>query len=80
MCCRWFSDLCSHRGVTGKAYYLFKPVGKRRTFGVRPERALQELKEGLREPHTAFIYHCWNHYFCPIGYEDVPKLCGDAYK
>ena len=78
--CRWFKQLCGHHGVSGQAYYFYKPVGKGRTFGVRPERALESLKEGLRDPAMAFIYHCYNHYFCPIGYEEVPKNAIDAYK
>jgi hypothetical protein len=76
---RWFKQLCNHRGVVGKAYYFYKPVGKGKTFGLKPEQALTGLKEGLREPHTAFIYHCWNHYFCPVGFEEVPKHCQKAY-
>ena len=66
--------------MSGKAYYFYKPVGKAKTFGVKPEHALASLKEGLQDPHTAFIYHCWNHYFCPIGYEEVPRKCGNAYR
>jgi hypothetical protein len=78
--CRWFKRLCNHHGVSGQAYYFYKPVGKGRTFGVRPGRALESLKEGLHNPAMAFIYHCYNHYFCPIGYEEVPKNATDAYR
>ena len=78
--CRWFKQLCNHRDVSGKAYYFYKPVGKGKTFGMKPEQALAGLKEGLQEPHTAFIYHCWNHYFCPVGFEEVPKECCNAYR
>ena len=77
---RWFRRLCSHHGVSGQAYYFYKPVGKGRTVGVRPERALENLKEGLCDPSMAFIYHCYNHYFCPIGFEEVPKKATDAYR
>ena len=77
---RWFKQLCNHRDVSGKAYYFYKPVGRGRTFGMKPEHALASLKEGLCDAHTAFIYHCWNHYFCPVGFEDVPKQCQDAYR
>ena len=72
--------MCCHYGVCGQAYYLYKPVGKGKTFGLKPELALQRLKDGLRDPSIAFVYHCLNHYFCPIGYEDVPKMAPDAYK
>ena len=78
--CRWFKQLCHHRDVVGKAYYFYKPVGKGKTFGLKPEQALAGLKEGLRDRHTAFIYHCWNHYFCPVGFEEVPKQCHNAYR
>lgn len=76
----WFQDLCSHYGVTGQAYYLYKPVGKARTFGVKPEAALRKLKGSLTDPSIALIYHCYNHYFCPIGFEVTPKKASDAYK
>jgi len=42
--------------------------------------ALDSLKEGLRNPSMAFVYHCLNHYFCPVGYEEIPKNATDAYK
>ena len=76
----WFQDLCCHYGVTGQAYYLYKPVGKARTFGVKPETALERLKGSLADPSMALIYHCYNHYFCPIGFEVTPKKATDAYK
>lgn len=27
-----------------------------------------------------FIYHAHDHYFCPMGYEIVPRRPPDAYK
>lgn len=77
---RWFQDLCNHYGVEGQAYYFYKPVGKAKTFGIKPQMALESLKEGLQNPSMAFVYHCLNHYFCPIGYEEIPKNATDAYK
>ena len=77
---RWFKRLCDHYEVRGQVYYFYKPVGKGRTFGMKPDKALDALKDGLKTPSMAFIYHCYNHYFCPIGFEDVPKLATDAYK
>lgn len=77
---RWFYSLCDHFGVHGQAYYFFKLHGKGRTAGVKPHKALADLKVGLRDPSQVFIYHCYNHYFCPIGYEEVPKKAKDAYK
>ncbi len=77
---RWFKHLCSHYGVSGQAYYFYKPVGKGKTFGLKPELALEKLKEGLRDTSMAFIYHCLNHYFCPIGFEEVPGSPPEAYQ
>ena len=59
---------------------MFKPVGRNKTVGVTNEMALDKLKEGLRSKNTSFIYHCYNHYFCPIGYEDTPEDPLDAYR
>ena len=78
--CRWFYSLCDHFGVYGQAYYFFKLHGKGRTVGVKPGKALADLKAGLRDPSMSFIYHCYNHYFCTIGFEEVPKKAKDAYK
>ena len=66
--------------MSGRAYYFYKPVGRRRTAGISPGMALERLQEGLRDPNMTFVYHCTNHYFCPIGYEEVPKRPTDAYK
>ncbi|XP_059141532.1 basic immunoglobulin-like variable motif-containing protein isoform X2 [Physella acuta] len=77
---RWFQELNSYFKVKGRSYFLFKPFGKNKTAGVTEEMALQMLKVGLRDPKMSFIYHCHNHYFCPIGYEETPLFCVDAYK
>lgn len=77
---RWFRQLNDHFGVRGEAYYLYKPKGKSRTVGLSGEEALHRLKKGLQNPQMAFIYHSYNHYFCPIGYEDSPSKAVDAYR
>jgi len=77
---RWFRQLNGHYGVRGEAYYLYKPKGKSRTIGLSGEEALRRLKKGLHDPQTAFIYHSYNHYFCPIGYDDSPNKAVDAYR
>ncbi|XP_071798489.1 basic immunoglobulin-like variable motif-containing protein [Asterias amurensis] len=77
---RWFKKLNNHYGTRGKSYYMYKPVGKCRTLGRTSEEALKILKSGLQDPGLTFIYHCWNHYFCPVGFEDVPKKAEDAYR
>lgn len=78
--CRWFRQLNNHFGVRGEAYYLYKPKGKSRTIGLSGEEALRRLKNGLHDPQMAFIYHSYNHYFCPIGYDDSPSKAVDAYR
>ncbi len=77
---RWFEQLNKHYGVRGRSYYLYKPCGNNRTLGRSSDEALQLLKKGLQDETKTFIYHCWNHYFCPIGYEDVPLKAADAYR
>mmetsp|Transcript_48440 Transcript_48440/g.35649 ORF Transcript_48440/g.35649 Transcript_48440/m.35649 type:complete len:91 (-) Transcript_48440:90-362(-) len=34
---------------------------------------------GLKNEKKAYIYHCWNHYFCPIGFERTPTKAYGAY-
>eukprot|EP00357_Protocruzia_adherens_P017403 CAMPEP_0115010610 /NCGR_PEP_ID=MMETSP0216-20121206/23426_1 /TAXON_ID=223996 /ORGANISM="Protocruzia adherens, Strain Boccale" /LENGTH=420 /DNA_ID=CAMNT_0002378873 /DNA_START=131 /DNA_END=1393 /DNA_ORIENTATION=- len=77
---RWFSRLNHHFGVKGKASVMYKMHGADRTIGIEPEEALARLVEGLRGTSKAFIYHCQNHYFCPIGFEFMPLNPADAYK
>ncbi|GFS10453.1 basic immunoglobulin-like variable motif-containing protein [Elysia marginata] len=77
---RWFQELNTNFRVKGKCYFLYKPVGKNRTPGVTPDMALNSLKRGLRDPSMTFIYHCQNHYFCPVGFEESPMQSQDAYK
>ena len=66
--------------MDGDTYILYKPKGKNRTIGLSGEEALRQLKKGLHNPQMSFIYHCYNHYFCPIGYEDSPIKAADAYR
>lgn len=51
---------------------MYKPRGARKTVGISSEKALLRLKEGLKRSDCSFVYHCANHYFCPIGYEETP--------
>lgn len=76
---KWFQQLNEHFQVSGRGCYVYKPHGKNKTTGVTAEEALHRLKEGLRDGHSAFVYHCQNHYFCPIGFEDVPLKADLAY-
>ena len=36
--------------------------------------ARKALVEGLRSNgQVSYIYHAYDHYFCPVGYEFIPK-------
>lgn len=76
---RWFRRLNDHYGVKGRAYYLYKPKGRLQTRFMTDESAIENLKAGLVDEGMAFIYHCLNHYFCPIGFEDTPVKATEAY-
>ncbi|XP_052107069.1 basic immunoglobulin-like variable motif-containing protein isoform X1 [Mytilus californianus] len=76
---RWFRQLNDHYKVKGRCFNLYKPQGKNKTSGLTSDEALVILKKGLQDPNIAFIYHCQNHYFCPIGYEDTPCKAEQAY-
>ncbi|ORC85276.1 Basic immunoglobulin-like variable motif-containing protein [Trypanosoma theileri] len=75
---RWFHALNRHFGVRGRAYVFYKPQGKGCTT-CTSEEALRELKELLRNPNAAVIYHCHNHYMVPIGYQEIPLAQTDFY-
>lgn len=59
---------------------LWKAAGEGKTEGVDKDYAYQKLIEGLKSETTCFIYHAYDHYFCPIGFELTPKRPQDAYK
>ena len=76
----WFHTLNLGFSVKGRARILWKLHGKNRTEGKSKEQALEELMQGLRSGNKAYIYHCFNHYMCPIGFELGPLVPSDAYK
>nr|CAB3225689.1 basic immunoglobulin-like variable motif-containing protein [Phallusia mammillata] len=76
---RWFRKLNDFFGVSGKAFYLYKPKGRVQTKLMTDIMALEHLKSGLCSNEMAFIYHCYNHYFCPIGFESTPQNPLEAY-
>ncbi len=59
---------------------LWKKCGEDSTPGVDEEYAKSKLIEGLKNENMAFIYHAYDHYFCPIGYEVTSLKPTDAYK
>lgn len=76
---RWFRQLNDRYKVKGRCFNLYKPQGKNRTSGLTSEEALVLLKKALQDPSIALIYHCQNHYFCPIGFEETPITAEQAY-
>lgn len=76
----WFKNLCRLHKVSGRAYYLWKQSGKNSTPGVDREVALQKLEAGLQGDKQAFVYHAYDHYFCPVGYEITPNRGCEAYE
>ena len=70
---RWFNILCKHFGVKGQARIFYKPNGSKNvTSEHTPKTAFKALKQGLQNPNKAYIYHCYNHYMCPVGFEEMP--------
>ena len=66
--------------VTGSSRYLYKPKGKMSTSGISESDGKTLLKEGLESNDKAFIYHCYNHYCCPIGFEDEAMNSGKCFE
>ncbi|TPP54851.1 hypothetical protein CGC21_24290 [Leishmania donovani] len=79
---RWFHALNRHFGVRGRAYILYKAHGSGNTAHLyaNSTEALAAVKAALRDPHCALIYHCYNHYMVPIGYQDIPLAQTDFLK
>uniref|UniRef100_A0A671TAV8 Basic immunoglobulin-like variable motif-containing protein n=1 Tax=Sinocyclocheilus anshuiensis TaxID=1608454 RepID=A0A671TAV8_9TELE len=77
---RWFRQINDHFRVRGCSYILYKPHGKHKTAGETAEGALLKLTQGLKDESMAYIYHCQNHYFCPVGYEATPLKAAKAYR
>lgn len=76
----WFLSLNLSFSIKGRARIFWKLHGKNRTEGKNKDEALKELVEGLKSNKKAYIYHCFNHYMCPIGFELAPLVPCDAYK
>ncbi|XP_034005625.1 basic immunoglobulin-like variable motif-containing protein [Trematomus bernacchii] len=77
---RWFRQINDHFRVRGCSYILYKPYGKHKTAGETAEGALMKLTQGLQDESMAYIYHCQNHYFCPVGFEATPLRAAKAYR
>ncbi|RMC06763.1 hypothetical protein DUI87_16209 [Hirundo rustica rustica] len=77
---RWFRQINDHFHIKGCSYVLYKPHGKNKTAGETAAGALAKLTRGLKDESMAYIYHCQNHYFCPIGFEATPVKASKAYR
>ncbi|XP_022623695.1 basic immunoglobulin-like variable motif-containing protein [Seriola dumerili] len=77
---RWFRQINDNFRVRGCSYILYKPHGKHKTAGETAEGALMKLTQGLKDETMAYIYHCQNHYFCPVGFEATPLKAAKAYR
>lgn len=77
---RWFRQINDHFHIKGCSYFMYKPHGKNKTAGETAIGALGKLTQGLKDESMAYIYHCQNHYFCPIGFEATPLKAGKAYR
>nr|XP_054605649.1 basic immunoglobulin-like variable motif-containing protein isoform X1 [Nothobranchius furzeri] len=77
---RWFRQINDHFRVRGCSYILYKPHGKHKTAGETAEGSLMKLTQGLKDESMAYIYHCQNHYFCPVGFEATPLKAAKAYR
>ncbi|RVE74090.1 hypothetical protein OJAV_G00037860 [Oryzias javanicus] len=66
--------------VRGCSYILYKPHGKHKTAGETAEGALMKLTQGLKDESMAYIYHCQNLYFCPVGFDATPLKAAKAYR
>ncbi|CAL1593273.1 unnamed protein product [Knipowitschia caucasica] len=77
---RWFRQINDYFRLRGCSYILYKPHGKHKTAGETAEGALLKLTQGLKDESMAFIYHCQNHYFCPVGFEATPLKAAKAYR
>jgi len=77
---KWFRVLNRHYRVKGEASFLWKAAGNFATPDIDEKKALSLLEDGLRTDTSAFIYHCYNHYCCPIGFEITSDQPTEAYK
>jgi len=75
MIIKWFEQLCEFFDVKGKAKIYWKKDGPNEN----PEKVMRTYLNDVQNSKKAFIYHCHNHYFTPIGYDIVPLDPEKAY-
>ena len=76
---QWFGLLNRKYGVKGESSIVYKKHGMKITHNTDKYQAHDLLLDGLRSTNRAYIYHCYNHYMCPIGFEQTPARPIDAY-
>ncbi|CCW61103.1 unnamed protein product [Phytomonas sp. EM1] len=80
---RWFHALNRYFGRKGfgSAYILYKAHGQGKTTHMyeSDEEVLDAVKKALSDPCCALIYHCYNHYMVPVGYQVIPIAQTDFY-
>ena len=75
---KWFYQINEFYGVQGESAMLYKAHGKNVT-AIDETVAHDNLVEGLLSHKKAYVYHCQNHYLCPIGFEHTPTQPHDAF-
>ena len=68
---RWYRLLCRIYGGVGRSYIFYK-INSERSLHKNEQTARKALVEGMNKENLCFIYHAYDHYFCPVGYEFVP--------
>lgn len=65
---KWYRLLCRIYGGSGRSYMFYKTNST--TSQYKTEKgAKKALVEGLSsDGKVCFIYHAWDHYFCPVGF------------
>ena len=64
----YFETLCEYFKLQGKAKMYW-----RRDNGELPDTILREYITDIKNKKKAFVYHCYNHYLTPLGYDIVPN-------
>jgi len=77
---KWFETLNRHYNVKGECGYFWKMHGECKTPEIDSNDAIKKLEFELSNENSAFIYHCYKHYCCPIGFEITPTKPYNAYK
>ena len=69
---KWYELLCQAYGGKGKPSIFYK-IKHKQSIHHQELDAKRALIKDLYSGKTSFIYHAYNHYFCPVGYEFTPE-------